>query len=66
MGHDDILRETANFASVYSSAWKHGWGNTDIFYVYPNQVSKTPKSGEFLKKESSLIAALGLYPSNSP
>jgi len=50
------LLETANFASVYSSAWKQGWGNTDIFYVYPNQVSKTPKSGEFLKKGSFIIS----------
>ncbi len=49
------IKETANFASCYSSAWKQGWGNADIYYVRPDQVSKTPKSGEYLKKGSFVI-----------
>ena len=49
------IKETANFASCYSSAWKQGWGNADIYYVHPEQVSKSPKSGEYLKKGSFII-----------
>jgi len=52
---ETTIIETAIFASCYSSAWKLGWGNTDIYYVLPEQVSKTPKSGEFLKKGSFVI-----------
>lgn len=52
---ETTINETAKFASCYSSAWKLGWGNADIYYVLPEQVSKTPKSGEFLKKGSFVI-----------
>ncbi|WP_457556668.1 ribosome rescue protein RqcH [Candidatus Harpocratesius sp.] len=49
------IKETGQFAACYSSAWKQGWGNADIYYVFPEQVSKTPKSGEYLKKGSFVI-----------
>ncbi|MHA1766501.1 MAG: ribosome rescue protein RqcH [Promethearchaeota archaeon] len=52
---ETTINETAIFASCYSSAWKLGWGDADIYYVAPDQVSKTPKSGEFLKKGSFVI-----------
>ena len=52
---ETTINETAKFASCYSSAWKLGWGNVDIYYVLPEQVSKTPKSGEFLKQGSFVI-----------
>ncbi len=53
---ETTINETAIFASCYSSAWKLGWGNADIYYVFPEQVSKSPKSGEFLKKGSFVIS----------
>ncbi|UYP46443.1 hypothetical protein NEF87_002728 [Candidatus Lokiarchaeum ossiferum] len=52
---EQTIKETANFASCYSSAWKQGWGNADIFYVHPEQISKSPKSGEYLKKGSFIV-----------
>jgi predicted ribosome quality control (RQC) complex YloA/Tae2 family protein len=52
---DLTLRETANFDASYSAGWKHGWGNSDVYYVYPDQVSKTPKAGEYLTKGSFYI-----------
>ena len=52
---DLTLRETANFDASYSSGWKYGWGNSDVYYVYPEQVSKTPKAGEYLTKGSFYI-----------
>ncbi|MHA1776224.1 MAG: hypothetical protein DRO88_11975 [Promethearchaeia archaeon] len=52
---ETTIKETGQFAACYSSAWKQGWGNADIYYVFPDQVSKTPKSGEYLKKGSFVI-----------
>ncbi|SDY78715.1 ribosome rescue protein RqcH [Halopenitus persicus] len=44
------LEEAAQFAVSYSSDWKDGRGAGDAYMVEPDQVSKTPESGEFLEK----------------
>ncbi len=49
-------RETADFVASYSRAWKENWGFVDIFYITPDQISKTPPSGEFLPKGSFMIS----------
>ncbi|WP_123537503.1 ribosome rescue protein RqcH [Halosimplex salinum] len=43
-------REAAQFAVSYSSIWKDGKFAGDVYEVSPDQVSKTPESGEFLEK----------------
>ncbi|MFW9950370.1 MAG: ribosome rescue protein RqcH [Candidatus Thorarchaeota archaeon] len=52
---DSSKIETAGFVASYSRAWKENWGVVDIFYVLPDQISKTPPSGEFLPKGSFMI-----------
>ncbi|MFB6236700.1 MAG: ribosome rescue protein RqcH [Halopenitus sp.] len=47
---DETLREAAQFAVSYSSVWKEGRGAGDAYMVDPDQVSKTPESGEYLEK----------------
>jgi predicted ribosome quality control (RQC) complex YloA/Tae2 family protein len=47
---DTTLREAAQFAVSYSSVWKEGRGAGDAYMVEPDQVSKTPESGEYLEK----------------
>ncbi|NHN48671.1 fibronectin-binding domain-containing protein [Halostella sp. JP-L12] len=42
--------EAAQFAVSYSSVWKDGRFAGDAYMVTPDQVSKTPESGEFLEK----------------
>ena len=54
-GHDvDIpersVEEAARFAISYSSVWKNGVFAGDVYAVDPDQVSKTPESGEYLEK----------------
>ena len=49
------LEETAQFVACYSKAWKSGRGLADVFYVNPDQVSKTPLSGEYIAKGSFMI-----------
>ncbi|MCF2206293.1 NFACT family protein [Halobacterium salinarum] len=43
-------RQAARFAVACSSVWKDGRGAGDAYMVSPDQVSKTPESGEYLEK----------------
>ena len=52
----NTIQETAEFVASYSRAWKENWGVVDIFYIKPNQISKSPPSGEFLPKGSFIIS----------
>ncbi|PSP55475.1 hypothetical protein BRC82_05960 [Halobacteriales archaeon QS_1_67_19] len=47
---DRSKREAARFAVSYSSVWKDGRFAGDAYMVTPDQVSKTPESGEYLEK----------------
>ena len=52
---ESTLRETGDAAAAYSKAWKLGVGSCDVYYVTPEQVSKTPPSGEYLGKGAFMI-----------
>jgi len=52
---EETLREAAQFAVSYSSDWKDGRGAGDAYIVEPDQVSKTPESGEYIEKGSFVI-----------
>ena len=52
---DATLREAAQFAVSYSSDWKDGRGAGDAYMVSPDQVSKTPESGEYVEKGSFVV-----------
>jgi len=52
----EAIKETADFVASYSRAWKETWGVVDIFFIHPDQVSKTPPTGEFLPKGSFMIS----------
>ncbi|MCR5026270.1 MAG: NFACT family protein [Methanobrevibacter sp.] len=53
--NDTILKESGEFAASFSSAWSKGFTSQDVFWVHPEQVSKTPEAGEFLAKGSFVI-----------
>ena len=53
--NDTILKESGEFAASFSSAWTKGFTTQDVFWVYPDQVSKTPEAGEHLKKGAFVI-----------
>lgn len=48
------IREAAEFAAAYSSAWKK-FATIDVYWIKPEQISKTPPSGEYLPKGSFMI-----------
>lgn len=43
-------KEAAKFAASYSTIWKEGRFEGDVYAVDHDQVSKTPESGEYLEK----------------
>ncbi|MCD6477041.1 MAG: NFACT family protein, partial [Candidatus Aenigmarchaeota archaeon] len=49
------IKQAAQFAAVYSSAWKKGAGSIDVYWIKPEQVSKTPEAGEYISKGSFII-----------
>ncbi len=65
---EDCLSEIAQFAASYSNLWKYGFYEGECYCVTGEQVSKTPPSGEYIKKGSFMVrgkrkyfkAALGL------
>ncbi|MHA1871668.1 MAG: ribosome rescue protein RqcH [Promethearchaeota archaeon] len=52
---ETTIKEAAIFAASYSNAWREGYGSAEIFYAYPEQVTKTPNPGEYLTKGSFFI-----------
>jgi predicted ribosome quality control (RQC) complex YloA/Tae2 family protein len=47
-GATERMDEVAQFAASYSGAWRSGHASADVYAVRPDQVSKTPPSGEYL------------------
>jgi predicted ribosome quality control (RQC) complex YloA/Tae2 family protein len=57
-GHEvseQTIKEAAEFAAAFSKAWKEMFGAVDVYWVRPEQVSKTPPTGQFLPKGSFMI-----------
>ena len=52
---DIVLHEAAEFAASYSKAWREGAGSIDIYWVKPEQLSKTPPSGQYIQKGMFMI-----------
>lgn len=57
----NTITEAAQYAACYSKAWKAGFGSIDVYWVYGEQVSKTPPSGEYLPKGSFVIRGTRNY-----
>ncbi|MGC9310791.1 MAG: NFACT RNA binding domain-containing protein [Candidatus Aenigmatarchaeota archaeon] len=49
------IREAAQFTAGYSRFWNSRLGIADIYWIYPEQASKTPRAGEYLAKGSFMI-----------
>ncbi len=51
---EETLEEACIFAASYSKAWKQ-FAEAEAYWVLPEQVSKTPQSGEFVPKGAFII-----------
>jgi predicted ribosome quality control (RQC) complex YloA/Tae2 family protein len=63
---EQTLYEAAQLAASYSRAWREMLGAIDVYWVRPEQVSKTPPSGQYLKKGSFIIHGAKNYVKNVP
>jgi len=58
---EQSIREAAEFAAIYSALWKEGKYAGEVYYVLPEQVSKSAKAGEYLPKGSFYITGKRNY-----
>ncbi|HHQ44598.1 MAG TPA: DUF814 domain-containing protein [Candidatus Altiarchaeales archaeon] len=63
---ENTLREAAAAAASYSRAWKNGWASCNVYYVSPEQVSKSPPAGEYLPKGAFMIYGEKKWFKNTP
>ncbi|MDD1657793.1 MAG: NFACT family protein [Methanomicrobiales archaeon] len=54
-GSTHCMDQVAQFAASYSGAWKSGHFTTDVYAAAPEQVSKTPPSGEYLARGGFIV-----------
>lgn len=65
-GKTEKMDEVAQFAASYSGAWRSGHFSADVYSAKPNQVSKTPESGEFVARGSFIVRGERTYYRNIP
>jgi predicted ribosome quality control (RQC) complex YloA/Tae2 family protein len=60
-GKTERMDEVVQFAASYSGAWRSGHFSADVYSAQPNQVSKTPESGEFISRGSFIVRGERTY-----
>lgn len=63
-GNTEKNDEVAQFAVSYSNAWKNGNLTADVYAASPNQVSKTPETGEYVSRGSFIVRGERTYTRN--
>ena len=49
------VAQAGQFCAAYSRQWKNGLAVADVYWVHPEQLSKTPNSGESLGRGSFMV-----------
>jgi predicted ribosome quality control (RQC) complex YloA/Tae2 family protein len=73
------IQEAAQLAASHSRAWKFKFSAVDVYWVHPQQLSKTPPSGEYIQRGAFIIRgkknyirkiplrlAIGINPKTTP
>jgi predicted ribosome quality control (RQC) complex YloA/Tae2 family protein len=63
---EEAVEEGCALAAVYSRAWSSGRASADAYWVTPEQVSKTPQSGEFVPKGAFIVRGKRHYVKDIP
>ncbi len=63
---EDEITEAAAFAVSFSRAWQNGLSSGSAYWVTPLQVSKTPESGQYVRKGSWIVRGKRTYMFNLP
>lgn len=52
---EQTLQQSAEFAAAFSRGWREGFGSTDVYWVKPNQLSKSAPSGEYVTRGAFIV-----------
>jgi predicted ribosome quality control (RQC) complex YloA/Tae2 family protein len=52
---EQTINEAAQLAASYSKAWRELFHAIDVYWVHPNQLSKSPPPGQYLEKGSFIV-----------
>jgi predicted ribosome quality control (RQC) complex YloA/Tae2 family protein len=63
---EEEITEAAAFAVSFSRAWQNGLTSGSAYWVSPLQVSKTPESGQYVRKGSWIVRGKRNYLFNLP
>jgi predicted ribosome quality control (RQC) complex YloA/Tae2 family protein len=63
---EETMKEAAQLAASYSRAWKEMLGSADVYWVSPQQISKSPPQGQYLEKGAFIISGQKNYVRNVP
>jgi len=63
---EQTMKEAAQLAASYSRAWKEMLGSADVYWVSPQQISKSPPPGQYIEKGAFMISGQKNYVKKVP
>ncbi|HVO36805.1 MAG TPA: ribosome rescue protein RqcH [Candidatus Acidoferrum sp.] len=63
---EQCLREAGEFAAAFSRGWREGFGSVDVYWVKPEQLSKSGPSGEFVAHGAFVVSGKRNWMRNVP
>jgi predicted ribosome quality control (RQC) complex YloA/Tae2 family protein len=63
---EQALREAGEFAAAFSRAWREGFGSADVYWVKPEQLSKSGPSGEYVPHGAFAVSGKRNWTRNVP
>jgi predicted ribosome quality control (RQC) complex YloA/Tae2 family protein len=63
---EQCLHEAGEFAAAFSRGWREGFGSVDVYWVRPEQLSKSGVSGEFVAHGAFVVTGKRNWMRNVP
>lgn len=63
---EQCLKEAGEFAAALSRGWREGFATVDVYWVYPEQLSKSGESGEYVPRGAFVIRGRRSWIRNTP
>ena len=63
---EQVLREAGEFAAAFSRGWREGFGSVDVYWVKPEQLSKSGPSGEYVAHGAFVVSGKRNWLRNVP
>jgi predicted ribosome quality control (RQC) complex YloA/Tae2 family protein len=63
---EQVLKEAGEYAASFSRAWREGAGSVDVYWVKPDQLSKSGPSGESVPHGAFFVVGKRNWTRNTP